>query len=157
MSSVDIRIVREEPDIEEAEGLLRRYYGELDARLPGGFELDASGPTSVAELVSLPGAFLVTRIDGHPVGCGSVRPLGGETAEIKRMWIDPSTRGRGIGRRLLAALEEIARELSCPVVRLDTSAQLPEALALYRSSGYHDIPAYNDNPYADHWLEKLLV
>ncbi len=79
------------------------------------------------------------------------------TAEIKRMWIDPGVRGRGRGRRLLNELETAARELACRAVRLDTSAHLTEAITLYRTSGYRDVPAYNDNPYAAHWLEKQLA
>jgi ribosomal protein S18 acetylase RimI-like enzyme len=61
-----------------------------------------------------------------------------------------------LGRRLLTALETAARELGCHAVRLDTSAHLTEAISLYRTSGYRDTPAYNNNPYAAHWLEKQL-
>jgi GNAT superfamily N-acetyltransferase len=111
----------------------------------------------VVELVPPRGAFLVARLDGRAVGCGAVRKLDENTAEVKRMWIEPDVRGRGVGRRLLAALEEVAIELDCRVLRLDTSAHLTEALALYRSSGYHEIPAYNDNLYAEHWFEKHLT
>jgi GNAT superfamily N-acetyltransferase len=72
------------------------------------------------------------------------------------MWVDPAARGLGIGRSLLSALEGAAAELGCHTVRLDTAAYLTEALPLYRSAGYSDIPAYNDNPYSAHWLEKRL-
>jgi GNAT superfamily N-acetyltransferase len=119
----------------------------------------AEQTVGVAEEEPVPphGAFLVAHLGGNPVGCGAVRRLDEATAEIRRMWIDPAVRGGGIGRSLLAALEQAARDTGCSVVRLDTRADLPEALALYRSSGYRDIPAYNDNPYATHWLEKRLI
>jgi GNAT superfamily N-acetyltransferase len=72
------------------------------------------------------------------------------------MWVDPVARGAGVGRSLLAALEAGAVELGCRTVRLDTAASLTEALALYEVAGYVEIPAYNENPYAAHWLEKRL-
>jgi ribosomal protein S18 acetylase RimI-like enzyme len=102
------------------------------------------------------GRFLLARQDARAVGCGGVRRLSHDTAEIKRMWVDPAARGLGVGRSLLAALERGAVELGCRAVRLDTAASLTEALALYRSAGYAEIPSYNDNPYAAHWLEKRV-
>ena len=86
-----------------------------------------------------------------------MRRLDETTAEIKRMWIDPVARSRGLGRSLLAALEAKAIELGCRSIRLDTNAHLTEAAALYRSSGYLEVPSYNDNPYAAHWFEKSLA
>jgi ribosomal protein S18 acetylase RimI-like enzyme len=72
------------------------------------------------------------------------------------MWVDPAARGSGVGRGLLAALEVAAADLGAATVRLDTAASLTEALNLYRSAGYRDVAAYNDNPYAAHWLERTL-
>ncbi len=143
-------------DGEAAGRLLARYYEELATRFPGGFDLDHAAAGPEAELRPPTGCFLIARIDGCSVGCGAVRKLDGNTAEVKRMWVDPSVRGRGIGRMLLAGLEASAERLGCRLVRLDTSSHLPEALALYRSSGYTEIPSYNDNPYAHHWFEKSL-
>ena len=73
------------------------------------------------------------------------------------MWVDPAARGLGVGRQLLTALEGAAVELGCEAVYLDTSAHLTEAIALYRSFGYEEIPAYNDNEYAALWFEKRLA
>jgi ribosomal protein S18 acetylase RimI-like enzyme len=91
------------------------------------------------------------------VGCGAIRKLDERTGEIKRMWLDPSARGRGVGRSMLEALEQSARHLGCECVRLDTSAYLFEAIGLYRSFGFVDIAPYNDNSYADFWFEKSLA
>jgi len=157
MGLVEGEIVAERPDCEAASELLGRYYAELDARFPGGFDPDRAVPVAPSELLGPRGAFLVARIDGHPLGCGSVRRLDETTAEIKRMWIDPVARSRGLGRSLLAALEAKAIELGCRSIRLDTNAHLTEAVALYRSSGYLEVTAYNDNPYAAHWFEKSLA
>ena len=132
--------------------------GHRAARFPAGadvFEL-ARIAVPTAEFSPPHGVFLVARLDGIAVGCGAIRALDADSAEIKRMWVDPSARRLGIGRRLLSALESAATELGCHNVRLDTAAYLTEALPLYRSAGYLDIPAYNDNPYAAHWLEKAL-
>lgn len=94
---------------------------------------------------------------GTAIGCGAVRAIGEATGEIKRMWLAPEVRGRGVGRRLLAALEDEARRLGHRVLRLDTRRELTEAVALYRSAGYREVPDYNANPDADAWFEKSLV
>jgi GNAT superfamily N-acetyltransferase len=153
MGSVELDIARVAPDSEVATRLLRRYVDELASRFPGGFEIEA-GEVSPKELIPPNGAFFVAFLAGQPVGCGAVRKLDDVTAEIKRMWTDPTVRGRGVARALLSRLEDAARELGGRAVRLDTSAHLPEAVALYHSSGYEPIAAYNDNPYAAHWFEK---
>ena len=153
-----LSITAECPDRPPASALLARYYDELAARFPGGpaaFQLDLIA-ASTAEFTPPLGAFLLARLDGRAVGCGAVRTLEADVAEIKRMWVDPAARGRGIGRSLLAALERTAAESGAATVRLDTAAYLTEALPLYRSAGYSEIAAYNDNPYAAHWLQKRL-
>ena len=80
----------------------------------------------------------------------------GEPSEIKRMWVAAPARGRGIGRRLLSQLEANAVRSGAPAVRLETNRSLIEAIALYRSAGYVEVPAFNDEPFADHWFEKGL-
>jgi ribosomal protein S18 acetylase RimI-like enzyme len=72
------------------------------------------------------------------------------------MWVDPAARGMGVARRLLDATEAAAREAGAPALRLDTNRALVEAIALYRSSGFVEVPAFNDEPYAHHWFEKRL-
>jgi GNAT superfamily N-acetyltransferase len=134
--------------------LLERYHAELAARLPTGFDAALAVPLLTEELVLPRGALLVVRIGDEVAGCGAVRKLDGPTAELKRMWVDPAARVLGLGRRLLAALEQKALDMGCGLIRLDTSAQLSEAIALYRSSGYRDIEDYNGNFYAAYWFEK---
>lgn len=137
--------------------MLERYYAELDSRFPSGFDPTRTVAAPAAELTPPLGLMLVARVDARAVGCGGVRKLEAHAAEIKRMWIDPSARGLGIGRRLLVALELAAAELGCDTVRLDTAAALTEARALYQGAGYREIAPYNDNPYAAHWFEKRLA
>ena len=152
----ELELITVPPDSDVATNLLERYYGELAQRFPGGFAPECSVAAPAARSGSPSGCFLVARLDGRPVGCGAVRKLDETTAEIKRMWIDPSVRGRGVGRRLLSGLEAAAENLGYRLVRLDTSRYLPEALGLYRSSGYTEIARYNDNLYAHHFFEKSL-
>ena len=103
------------------------------------------------------GLFVVATLHGEPVGCGGLKFHPGEPTEIKRMWVAGSARGLGVGRRLLSRLEELAAEHGSDAVRLDTNGNLREAIAMYRSSGYREIDAFNDEPYADHWFEKRLT
>lgn len=156
----DVRIAAEAADSPVASALLDRYYAELAARFPQGSDVfdGARIAAPLTDLVPPRGAFLVAWIGEMAAGCGAVRTLEPGVAEIKRMWVDPLTRGRGVGRSLLAALERAAAvQLGSVTVRLDTAASLAEALALYRSAGYAEIARYNDNPYAAHWLQKRLV
>ena len=157
---IDLRIAPEPPDSTLARTLLGRYYEELAARFPGGpgefapARIRITAPTT--EFTPPHGVFLVARLDAQAVGCGAVRTLDADNAEIKSMWVDSAARRLGVGRSLLVALESTAAALGCRSVRLDTAAYLTEALPLYKSAGYSEIPAYNDNPYAAHWLEKPL-
>ncbi len=73
------------------------------------------------------------------------------------MWVAPEARGLGLGRRILAELERLARSGGAAVVRLETNRALGEAIALYRGSGYAEVDAFNDEPYAHHWFEKRLA
>jgi ribosomal protein S18 acetylase RimI-like enzyme len=92
----------------------------------------------------------------EPVGCGGLKFHDDEPTEIKRLWVAESVRGLGLGRRLLAELEAHAAKNGSSVVRLDTNGTLSEAIALYRSAGYEEVPRFNDEPYAHHWFEKTL-
>ena len=107
-----------------------------------------------AELESLPGAYapprgrlLLAWVDGEVAGCGALRPLGGDAAEMKRMWVRPAFRGRGLGRAVAEALLQAARAEGYARVRLDTLPVMTEARALYRSLGFVEVPPYNDNPH----------
>ena len=117
------------------------------------------GPTRDAWMFEPPdGAFLAARIDGRAVGCGGIARFDATRGELKRMYVEPGSRGLGIGRRLLAALEDEARSLGYVAVVLETGDRQPEALGLYTSSGYERIPCYG--PYASRELslcfEKAL-
>jgi ribosomal protein S18 acetylase RimI-like enzyme len=77
-------------------------------------------------------------------------------AQVKRMWVSPTARGLGLGRRVLAELGTHAAARGVGTLRLETKSALTEAIRLYRTAGYREVPAFNDEPYAHHWFEKPL-
>ncbi len=153
-SMVEIHI--SDPAGSDARSCLRAYFAELDRRSESGFDPGAGISADPHELRPPAGAFLIAHLRGAPVGCGAVKHHGREPSEIKRMWVAESARGLGLGRRLLGELEDLAREQGAPAARLETNDALTEAIALYRSAGYAEVPAFNDEPFADHWFEKAL-
>jgi GNAT superfamily N-acetyltransferase len=117
---------------------------------------DRTSTVAASEMAPPDGVFVVAVEDGSPVAGGGVRRLEAGVGEIKRMFVVPAARGRGLGRRVLAELEAAAVELGYRRLRLDTALSMGEAMALYRSAGYRDIPDYNGNSYASFWGEKVL-
>lgn len=91
---------------------------------------------------SSPGVFLLVELDGAAVGCGGVRPRGADEGELKRMYVDPAARGRGLARALLAALVAHARDAGMVRLLLETGTEQPEAIALYESEGWQPVPAF---------------
>jgi GNAT superfamily N-acetyltransferase len=154
-ASVEIRPV--DPEHPDAEYCLAEYVAELNRRSTGRRFDPAVGETAHPQEVRPPaGQFFVAYLHDEPIGCGAVKHHGDAPAEIKRMWIAPVARGLGLGRRLLETLEACARENGAAVAHIETSAVSDEALSLYRSTGWVEVPRFNNEPFADHWLEKTL-
>ncbi|MGW3893015.1 GNAT family N-acetyltransferase [Micromonospora chokoriensis] len=104
--------------------------------------------------------YLAVVVNGRAVACGGLQALDAETGEVKRMYVRPAYRGRGIARQLLAALEECAFRQGHSVVCLETGTYLPAAIGLYTSCGYDPIPVYGeyvDNPYSVCFAKRLPV
>jgi putative acetyltransferase len=145
-SGLRITIDPERSDSEEAVSLIRqldedlcRRYPEMPPQLIHGLHpSDLADPTFT---------FLIARIDGRGIGCGAIRNSGRGVGEVKRMFVLPDFRKLGIARRILAALESRAHELGYATVRLETGKGQPEAISLYKSSGYREIAAFGE--YAD--------
>ena len=147
-------MVAVEPPGPEAEACVAAYFAELalrDAR----FDAARIRKLALDKLHPPLGALVMARLDGVPIGCGAVTLADG-AGEIKRVWVRDDARGLGVGRRILALLEARAGALGAECVRLDTNRSLTEARALYLGAGYREVPAFNDEMFADHWFEKRL-
>jgi DNA-binding MarR family transcriptional regulator/GNAT superfamily N-acetyltransferase len=152
-----IAVAVESPRSQAGRWCLEHYYAELAIRFDDGFDPSTSTLPDPNEMAPPTGLFLVARLRADPVGCGGLVLHGAEPAEIKRMWVAPAVRGVGLGRRILSELERLARDSGARATRLDTNRNLTEAIAMYRSSGYEEIPDFNGEPYAHHWFEKQLA
>jgi DNA-binding MarR family transcriptional regulator/GNAT superfamily N-acetyltransferase len=146
----------EDPTTADALFCLRSYFAELGNRFDAGFDPDRGISATADELVEPAGLFLVARLRGEPIGCGALKFHDDAPAELKRMWVSATARGLGVGRRMLRELEQEAFFRGVTTVHLETNRNLTEAIALYRTAGYREVAAFNDEPYAHHWFEKHL-
>ena len=113
--------------------------------------------TTPGELAAPHGAFLLGYENGRAIACGGLRRLEERACEIKRMYVVPDARSRGVGRALLEALEAAAGHAGYERVRLDAGPRQHHSRALFASAGYIQIPAYNTNHIARYWGEKTLA
>ncbi|MER7168936.1 GNAT family N-acetyltransferase [Micromonospora sp. NPDC000207] len=104
--------------------------------------------------------YLVVVVGGRVVACGGIQRLDAVTGELKRMYVRPAYRGRGVARALLVAMEELAFGRGYQTLCLETGTYLPAAIGLYTSCGYEPIPVYGeyvDNPYSVCFAKRLPV
>ena len=142
-------------DGQSAQRLLAGFYAEITGLYPTW--TPSSGPSAdPADFQPPAGTFVVAYVDEEPVGCGGLKRLDADAAEIKRLYVRPHARRRGIAWRLLERLEETAKAEGYSVVRLDTGAEQPDAVRLFAAAGYREVADYNGNPFARHWFEKRL-
>jgi DNA-binding MarR family transcriptional regulator/GNAT superfamily N-acetyltransferase len=151
-----VTIALADPTSQDARWCIEHYFTELGERFETGFDPALGISAHAHELVPPAGLLLVAHLQEELVGCGAVKFHENTVGEIKRMWVAPHARGLGLGRRLLKALEHEARKAGMTVLHLETNRTLMEAIELYRHSGYQEVEAFNDEPYAHHWFEKRL-
>ena len=151
--AVQLRV--EPPTTRAAAYCLHSYFDELARRFEAGYDPTRGIPATAADLTPPRGYLVVADLHGKPVGCGALK-VHPRYGEIKRMWVAPSSRGLGIGARILERLEGIARKRQLRLLRLETNKALTEAQALYRKCGYREVRPFNSEPYAHHWFEKTL-
>jgi putative acetyltransferase len=144
---------RDSLDSPTAHQLVSELNAELAGRYPEEgatyFRLDAD------EVAPGRGVFLTVWQDGRAIGCGALRKLPDGRGELKRMYVVPAARGKGVARQLLITLEDWARRLGLEELVLETGARQHEAIALYRRAGYTDVPLYGE--YVDGPLTELSV
>jgi putative acetyltransferase len=152
----EIRIAIGAPDQPETVALL----AQLDAYLMSLYAPDSNHLLDVAALKAPEITFFVARRESVALGCGALRLEAGGFGEIKRMFVAPAARGRGLGKKLLAAIELEARRQRLHTLRLETGIHQPEALGLYASAGYRETEAFGDYPAGDavsRFFAKRLV
>ena len=137
-----LAVARAELTSEPALALIGALDRELEQRYPEEgachFRLD------VDEVAPGRGSFVVARLDGRPVACGALRKLDAQRGEIKRMYVAPEVRGRGVGRAVLLGLERQAAELGVRELVLETGVRQAEAIALYEKHGFRRIAAFGE-------------
>ena len=153
MTDRSLRFRRGSPDQPAAKRLIRALDAELEERYPeegaNHFRLDTD------EVSGDRGVFLVAYLGDEPIACGAIRRLNEDDAEIKRMYVDPGTRGSGVGRRMLAELVSLGRGFGVKRIVLETGKRQVEALALYERAGFELIPRFGE--YADSPLSLCLA
>jgi ribosomal protein S18 acetylase RimI-like enzyme len=147
-SSDDFLIVpaRSQIELTSAAALFRAYAKSLPVDLaPQGFS---------QELASLPGVYappggelLLAKRGDHVLGCIALKPLEPGIAEMKRLFVRPQARGKGVGKALVQAAIATARQAGNVEIKLDTLPEMEGAIALYKASGFVPIPPYGSHPY----------
>ena len=144
-----IIIVEERPDSADAVQLLK----ELDEHLAGHpYPQESRHAFSIEKLLREEVAFFVTRLDDQPAGCGGVKLFGSDYAEVKRMYVRPVYRGRGLGKAMLNRLADYARERQVNVLRLETGIYETEAIGLYENCGFQ-----RRAPFGEYKVDPLSV
>ncbi len=156
MNASMVQITVADPTSQDARWCIEQYFTELGERFEAGFDPSLGISAHAHELVPPAGLLLIASLRGEPIGCGALKFHENAPGELKRMWVAPRARGLGLGQRLLEALERCAKEAGVAVLHLETNHTLIEAIQLYRSCGYQEVEAFNNEPYAHHWFEKRL-
>lgn len=149
------------PSSEPASDILFRYYTDVVGRFHG---RQASREEVRAAMLDEPsddlvgetGLFAVAYLESEAVGCGGLRFVSDEVAELTRVFVDTRARGSGIGASIVEFLEGFAQQSHRTTIRLDTRSDLVEARLMYSRLGYRDVSAFNSDPYAQVWLAKQL-
>ncbi|RPH47392.1 MAG: GNAT family N-acetyltransferase [Planctomycetota bacterium] len=137
---------------------LRRLLAEYVDSLP----VDIAHEGFAKEWAGLPGAYapprgelLLASVDGQPAGCVALRPIDADTGEMKRFYVRPAFRGRGIGRALAGAVVDAARRIGYRRLLLDTHPTMTAAIALYRSMGFRETASYRSIPVREEIFMEL--
>jgi putative acetyltransferase len=133
-------ITRESPDTADARALI----AELDAELEPLYARESRHGFSVDKLIAEGVAFFVLRHEGTPAGCGGVKLIDGDYAEVKRMYVRPAFRGKGLAQAMLDHLTSFARDRGFALLRLETGIHQHAAIRMYERSGFRSIGPFGD-------------
>jgi GNAT superfamily N-acetyltransferase len=154
-SARDVTVSVERADAEVSLALQEAFFVDIASRYPG-WTPASSQDVKPADLAPPNGIWLVAYLDRRAVGCGGLQRLDADTGEVRRLFLDESARGRGIGGRLLEELENHARRLGYKRVRLTTGDGQADALRLFQTAEYREIAPFTDGVFTRHWMEKRL-
>jgi GNAT superfamily N-acetyltransferase len=152
----------EAPESIGGRAILRAYLADVVGRFHGrtlsGDELDAAVSEFPSDdLVPPDGLLLVAWLGDQAIGCAGLRLLDDVTGTVSRVFVTTPHRRRGVARLLMQRLEAHASQNGLRRLRLDTRHDLSEARALYAAIGFHEVTAFNNEPYAQHWFERALA
>jgi putative acetyltransferase len=143
-----IKITVESPDQPEIHALLEAS----DAYMASLYPAESNHMVDLRALCKPEITFIVARANGRAVGCGAIVKSARGWAEVKRVFVSPAARGQRVGRRLLEQLEKLASRSGATALRLETGVKQPEALSLYRSTGFVEV-----GPFGDYGPDPLSV
>ena len=132
---------------------------KLDASMNDLYPPESTHLTPPEELTSGANRFFVVKVDGKLMGCGAIRVAGRDYAEIKRIFVDPASRGLGLAKAILNRLESESRSLGLLELKLETGTFQPEAIGLFERCGYTQCPVFGDYPKNDpysYFMRKTL-
>ncbi len=132
---------------------------KLDTAMKDLYPPESTHLTPPEELASGVNRLFAVKVDGKLMGCGGLRVVGRDYAEIKRIYVDPSARGLGLAKALLSRLESESRSLGLPEMKLETGIYQPEAIGLFKRCGYTQCPVFGDYPKNDrysYFMRKTL-
>ena len=152
----DVTVAVERADAKVSLALQEAFFADIAERYPAWVPA-SSQSVLPSDLAPPNGVWLVAYLGRRAVGSGGLQRLDADTAEIRRLFLDESARGRGVGRRLLAELESHARLLGYQRIRLTTGDGQPEALRVFQGANYQEIPPFTDGAFTRHWMEKSLA
>ena len=138
-----------------AQADVRALLRQLDAHMSSLYPAESNHLLGIEALLQPDIRFYVARQNGTARGCGALKLENDGTAEVKRMYVDPASRGLGIGKSLLRAIEETAQRESVRTLRLETGIHQPEAIGLYIASGFREVPAFA--PYRPDPLSRFFA
>jgi GNAT superfamily N-acetyltransferase len=152
----DVELLPTDADDPRTAWVIAEFLGEVNRTFGDIFDVDAALAAATTTLTPPHGLYVLVLVDGACVGGGGLTWIDDERAEIKRVWIAPEHRGRGLSSALMSDLEARALAAGRSVVVLDTNGVLVQAISVYHHLGYTPTERYNDNPHATHWFRKQL-
>ncbi len=154
IGDMHFEIAEERPDSTDSKVLINELDDLLEVMYPSESRYGLSPEQLLKENV----AFFVARLDGDPVGCCGIKFYGHDYGEVKRMYVRPAMRRRGLGSAMLDHLERCSLQRGVKVIRLETGTRQPEAIIMYEIRGYRQVPPfghYTDDPLSLYYEKRL--